>query len=984
MARGLLVVLGVLVGLVGLSPPGIGPARAQPGPGAGVDVVALTPPQRAVPGDFVTAAFEVRNAGAEPDTLLLRVAVSVGLQPLGAPSPSSLVLGAGEAQTVFVTVSVTPRTPAGEGFIALRAVSSADPAISDEDRVVVRIEEVPGLELLPPPERKVEPGETAVLPFRVRNVGNALDRVAFFAESLRGFAATVEPPGLELLPGEERTVRVSLAIPAEAAPGRERLRLRARSVLFGVEAEATAELTVLPPAPERVSRTLALEVPSQLALSVRGTSAAGAHFLQRLSGEAALDGGAGTLSYALGLRDLVEVEELRFLLERTRFGTTLGDLRLPLSDLLVLAGRGLRFTAKAGPAPESPTRVTLAAVAAPAPGGRPLWLGGRGALQLGMWLPSLAVQFRPNPEALLASVTLETLQPVGGFGDLAATGAWSFEPGAGREDRAFLVRNRLRLGPFEAVGEVLRVGTDFPEARADESGVRFVQRWGFPRGGVVQGLFERIQNNVQGDPAVPTVIDTRAVVSARLPLDPLPTLSFQVDARTRTHPAPPLVTDLQDVGVEVRLAQPAGPLTFALTHRRDRARDLVAGTDTERLTWRWDADLRLRPLRALFRVELETLRDPLQDLVLNRTLGALVSTRIALPPASLSLTLERFADEVELAAALEVEMGRLSVSTGSALRRDASGAFRLSFGFAAALLFEVPVPFLPTKGQLEGFVFVDEDRDGVRDPGEPGVPNLVLTLDGLRARTDPRGSGFFRFPPREPGVYELAIEDLPAGLTSFLPLPQRVEIRAGEVRRLDLPVGRVAAVRGAVFLDGDADGVRDPGEPGLPGVRVLAFGPEGLRRTALTGDDGGFALPGLVPGPWRIVLDVQSLPERHEPTTPTEVRLELASGEVAEVAFGVREVPPVVRFSPTAEFTVTPERPRAGEVVTFDASASFDVDGRIVAYVWDFDGDGSPDAEGVVVEHVFAEPGTYDVTLTVTDDDGLEGRRTRTVEVLPP
>ena len=57
-----------------------------------------------------------------------------------------------------------------------------------------------------------------------------------------------------------------------------------------------------------------------------------------------------------------------------------------------------------------------------------------------------------------------------------------------------------------------------------------------------------------------------------------------------------------------------------------------------------------------------------------------------------------------------------------------------------------------------------------------------------------------------------------------------------------------------------------------------------------------------------------------------------------------------------------------GDTVAFDGSASRDLDGKIKLYHWDF-GDGAT-LEGDKVEHVFDKPGTYKVTLTVTDDQG--------------
>jgi hypothetical protein len=60
----------------------------------------------------------------------------------------------------------------------------------------------------------------------------------------------------------------------------------------------------------------------------------------------------------------------------------------------------------------------------------------------------------------------------------------------------------------------------------------------------------------------------------------------------------------------------------------------------------------------------------------------------------------------------------------------------------------------------------------------------------------------------------------------------------------------------------------------------------------------------------------------------------------------------------------------AGSPIQFDGTGSFDTDGAIVSYAWDF-GDGSTGA-GPTPTHTYAEDGEYMVSLCVTDDDGLE------------
>jgi hypothetical protein len=68
--------------------------------------------------------------------------------------------------------------------------------------------------------------------------------------------------------------------------------------------------------------------------------------------------------------------------------------------------------------------------------------------------------------------------------------------------------------------------------------------------------------------------------------------------------------------------------------------------------------------------------------------------------------------------------------------------------------------------------------------------------------------------------------------------------------------------------------------------------------------------------------------------------------------------------------------------VDFDASASNDPDGTIVAYNWDF-GDGAA-GTGVTASHDYATSGSYDVTLTVTGDFGATSQLTEAVVVGSP
>lgn len=72
---------------------------------------------------------------------------------------------------------------------------------------------------------------------------------------------------------------------------------------------------------------------------------------------------------------------------------------------------------------------------------------------------------------------------------------------------------------------------------------------------------------------------------------------------------------------------------------------------------------------------------------------------------------------------------------------------------------------------------------------------------------------------------------------------------------------------------------------------------------------------------------------------------------------------------------------RKGWVIEFDGTGSYDPDGRIVEYEWDF-GDGSPKGYGQIVNHTYSASGTYEVTLKVTDDKASTDNDTTLANVI--
>ncbi|GAA2177928.1 hypothetical protein GCM10009847_05930 [Leucobacter tardus] len=82
---------------------------------------------------------------------------------------------------------------------------------------------------------------------------------------------------------------------------------------------------------------------------------------------------------------------------------------------------------------------------------------------------------------------------------------------------------------------------------------------------------------------------------------------------------------------------------------------------------------------------------------------------------------------------------------------------------------------------------------------------------------------------------------------------------------------------------------------------------------------------------------------------------------------------------PVAGFTSS----TSGLTVAVDGSTSTDTDGSIASYRWDW-GDNTPAGSGKTATHAYAAAGEYDVTLTVTDNQGATHSTAKKVTVTPP
>jgi hypothetical protein len=176
---------------------------------------------------------------------------------------------------------------------------------------------------------------------------------------------------------------------------------------------------------------------------------------------------------------------------------------------------------------------------------------------------------------------------------------------------------------------------------------------------------------------------------------------------------------------------------------------------------------------------------------------------------------------------------------------------------------------------LSGFVYADTDNDGVKQSGEAGIAGSVITLSGtddqgntvaLTATTD--ANGFYQFANLRPGSYTLK-QDEPAG---FLDGKDTIGSQGGtagsdQMTGITLATGTngvnnnfgelpAASVSGAVYVDVNNSGVKQPGDLPIANVAIALAGTDdqgnSVALNTTTDSNGFYQFTNLRPGSYTI------------------------------------------------------------------------------------------------------------------------------------
>ena len=232
--------------------------------------------------------------------------------------------------------------------------------------------------------------------------------------------------------------------------------------------------------------------------------------------------------------------------------------------------------------------------------------------------------------------------------------------------------------------------------------------------------------------------------------------------------------------------------------------------------------------------------------------------------------------------------------------------------------------YVNPKGSIGDTVFADLDRDGVQDPGEPGIANVpVKLLDGsgnVIGTTLTDGTGHYLFVGLNPGTYSVEFpitlpdssvltaadqggdDNLDSDPVTTTGRTTSITLAEGQhVTNVDAGYSNpLAALGDRVWMDLNRDGIQQTGEPGIEGIIVTLYNSSGVAvGTDVTDGEGYYWFPGLQPGSYTVGFPTSTtngwqLTTMDAGSEATDSDADQGTGRTAAITLAAGEVNPNV------------------------------------------------------------------------------------------
>lgn len=878
----------------------------------------LAPQGAYASGAVVVRPVNIAYRSNEALQLSLQVELPLGWKIL--VPPESLEFEGAGSEMLLISFHIPEFAPAGDYLLALSATvagaAAVDAASKVELQLPVSVLSAPGMECLVGEEPDlVLAGNSYQVSFICRNSGNVPLSAAIEVSSSHGFDLRQEKDRIALLPGESTLFGVLVDTPISLT--REIRHLLQVKVISrddsGLSSSAVSILDIIPRTTGTASRYNTLPGESKLLGVFNHTDSDTFGFAATVSGAGYLDDEEATyLSYKLGrpfagAGSLLPDRSDYFIGVRgDNFKTVLGTQYFALSPLMEASRYGTGMTVG-----RSFGNLSLEGY------GMDLLLTGIDESRTGGKL-----SYRIGDR---------------GFG------AFNMLHVAGREDWTsaggevhILTERGARLGLEYASSDAARVD-DAMRANLGWSSkniavnLKYLHAGPYYEGSVgdrddfsatlscrpadslrIQGVVSsRAYKLVQ---PIPARLDTVGLVAS---WNPVPNTSIHLDLRDSLDQDLEQSADAVTRGETVRfgLNRKSGVIEYGMQLDVSRELDFAESlrSYTQGIGIRMNVDGKeLGDLAAGMNIRLRDDGDdkaPWSDLNLQwkRSLGPRSFLSLQYRTVNSSQSWYKGSDSLLLSYGLVFpNQGEFSLSANYGPNRSSGNPDDIRLTLSYSHPYTVPVSLKRDRGIVEGKVI-----DGATGRA---IPDVVLRLGDSIAASDSFGT--FKFHTLPAGRHRISLDpaSLPVDLLPDERLPIEIDFTGGKLVR-NITLVKAASLSGKILqyqfdltshwlsqAGGEDDEYEEPS--GVPGLVLKLEGPQGLIRRAVSGEDGRFRFPPLLPGNWKLSLQDGAVPESHF-LAKGDYDFLLSPGEVEETL--IRMFPKARRIQFMDSGTITEE-----------------------------------------------------------------------------
>jgi len=189
-------------------------------------------------------------------------------------------------------------------------------------------------------------------------------------------------------------------------------------------------------------------------------------------------------------------------------------------------------------------------------------------------------------------------------------------------------------------------------------------------------------------------------------------------------------------------------------------------------------------------------------------------------------------------------------------------------------------------GSIEGYVFKDNNLDGLRQKEEAPIEGIKIYLGKDKfTLTDLFGYYQFKNVKAKNAYVTLDNKFIPKGYVLTVPITQRARITNAGVFVINYGLTAQTEISGVVFVDKNNNDKFDPKETTVPGVILTLEN----AKTAKTDAFGQYSFYNISPGEHTIALNLDSLPFQYLPKVPIKRDIVLYEGVVYNFDLPLKE-----------------------------------------------------------------------------------------------